>query len=62
MIVAFEDANGTKWVFGLDKPAFVSALVAGTGATFADRSGYEVTISTQELEPEFTIDASLLPA
>jgi|14_taG_2_1085336.scaffolds.fasta_scaffold05616_2 hypothetical protein len=62
MIVAFEDANGTKWVFGLDKPAYVSALVAGSGSTFDARSGYEVTLSTQELEPEFTIDSALLPA
>lgn len=62
MIVAFEDANGEYWVFGLDKGAFTSAAQAATGATFADRNGYELTISSQEMEPAFTIDSALIIA
>lgn len=62
MIVAFEDANGSYWVFGLDKGAFTSAATATTGATMADRNGYEITLSSQELTPAFTIDSSIVVA
>ena len=62
MIVAFEDANGEYWVFGLDKGAFTSAAQATTGATFDSRNGYELTLSSQELTPAFTIDVALLVA
>ena len=62
MVVAFEDANGTYWAFGLDKGAFVSAAQASTATTFADRNGYELTLSSQELTPAFTIDSSLIIA
>ena len=62
MIVAFEDANGTHWVFGLDKGAFTSAATASTGTTFDARNGYELTLSSQELEPAFTIDSTIIVA
>lgn len=61
MIVAFVDANGTAWVFGLEKGAFTSAANAVTGATFADRNGYEITISSQETVPAYVLDATLVP-
>jgi hypothetical protein len=62
MIVAFEDANGEYWVFGLDKGAFTSAHTATTATTYADRNGYEITLSSVELTPAFTIDSTLLVA
>ena len=62
MICAFEDANGEYWVFGLDKGCFTSAATATTGTTFDARSGYELTISSQELTPAFTIDSALIIA
>ena len=62
MIVAFEDANGTYWVFGLDKGVFTSAATATTGATFADRNGFEITLSSQELEPAYTVDSTIIVA
>ena len=62
MIVAFEDANGEYWVFGLDKGCFTSSATASTGTDFASRNGYELTISSQELTPAFTIDSALLIA
>jgi len=62
MICAFEDANGEYWVFGLDKGVYTSAATAATGATFADRNGYEMTLSSQEMVPAFTIDSALLEA
>ena len=61
MIVAFVDANGSAWVFGLEKGAFTSAANAVTGATFADRNGYEITISSQETVPAYVLDATLVP-
>ena len=62
MIVAFEDANGVYWTYGLDKGCFTSALTATTGTDFASRNGYELTISSQEQVPAFTIDSTLLIA
>ena len=61
MIVAFVDANGSAFVFGLEKGAFTSAANAVTGSTLGDRNGYEITISSQETEPAYVLDASLLP-
>ena len=62
MIVAFEDANGTFWVFGLEKGVYTSSATAATGATFADRSGYTVVLTSQELNPAFTIDGAIIVA
>lgn len=62
MIVVFEDANGTYWTFGLDKGAYTSAHTATTASTFADRNGYEITLSSVELTPAFTIDSSIVVA
>jgi hypothetical protein len=62
MIVAFEDANGVYWVFGLSKGVYTSSATAATGATFADRNGYTVVLTSQEVNPAFTIDAALIVA
>ena len=62
MIVAFEDENGQFWAFGLDKNAYLTSSTASTGVALADRNGYEVVISTQELEPAWTIDSSVVVA
>lgn len=62
MIVAFEDANGEYWVMGLDKGCFTSAAQASTGTSFSDRNGYELTVSTQEFVPAYTIDSALIEA
>ena len=62
MIVAFEDANGTYWVFGLDKGAFTSSATAATGQTFDARNGYEIVLSSAELTPAFTVDSSIVVA
>ena len=62
MIVVFEDANGVYWIFGLDKGVYTSSATAATGATFADRNGYTVVLTSQEVNPAFTIDAALVVA
>ena len=62
MIVVFEDANGVYWVFGLSKGVYTSSATAATGATFADRNGYTVVLTSQEVDPAFTIDAALVVA
>ena len=62
MLIAFEDANGTYWVFGLDKGAFTSAASATTGTAFSDKNGYDITLSSVELTPAFTIDSSIVVA
>lgn len=61
MIVAFTDANGTSWVFGLQKGAYTSAANAVTGSDFASRNGYEITLSSQETEPAYVLDPALVP-
>lgn len=61
MIVAFTDANGTSWVFGLSKGVYTSAANAVTGSDFSSRNGYEITLSSQEKEPAYVLDPTLVP-
>ena len=61
MIVAFIDANGLAFVFGLEKGAYLSAANATTGATMADRNGYSLTITSEETVPAYVLDATLVP-
>ena len=62
MIIAFEDANGTFWMFGSSKGGYTSALTTETGADYASKNGYSVTLSATELEPVYTIDSSIVVA
>lgn len=61
MIVAFIDANDQAFVFGLEKGVYTSAAETTTGATFADRNGFSITLSSQETSPVFLLDATLVP-
>ena len=62
MIVSFEDANGVYWVYGMDKGVYTSSATAATGQTFADRNGYTVVLTSQEVNPAFTLDAAVIVA
>jgi hypothetical protein len=62
MIVAFEDENSEFWVMGLEKACYLTSSTATTGTAMADRSGYTVVITTQELQPAWTIDSSVVVA
>ena len=45
MVIVAKDNNGKYWSIGLERGGFVSAATATSGTAFADRSGYEITLS-----------------
>ena len=60
MVVVAKDNNGKYWSIGLERGAFVSAATATSGVAFADRSGYELTISGLESAPMFEVDSAIV--
>ncbi len=62
MIVVAKDNNGTYWVIGAVRGAYLGSATATTGVLFSDRSGYELVLSSLEAQPMFTIDGSIVEA
>ena len=60
MIVIFKDNRGVYFTVGLKNGAFMSAGTATSGAAFADRSGYELTLSGIEIAPAFEVDPEII--
>lgn len=62
MVVVFKDANGKFFSVGLERGAYMSAGSATSGTAYADRNGYEITISGMEASPSFEITSTIVEA
>ena len=62
MIVVFKDANGKYFSVGLERGAYMSAGSATSGTAYADRNGYEITISGMEASPSYEITGTIVEA
>lgn len=62
MVAVAKDGNGKYWSIGLEFGAYMSAGTATSGTAYADRSGYEITISGMEKTPMFEVNGSLVEA
>lgn len=60
MVIVAKDNNGLYWSVGVERGGFVSAATGTSGTAFADRSGYELTLSGLESKPMFAVDASIV--
>lgn len=62
MVVVFKDANGKYFSVGLERGAYTTAGTATSGTAYADRNGYELTISGTEAAPSYEITGSIVEA
>ena len=62
LVVIAKDNNGVYWSIGILRGAHLTAATGTTGAGYADRAGLELTISSMEKQPMFTVDASIVVA
>ena len=62
MVVVFKDANGKYFSVGLERGAYTTAGTATSGTAYADRNGYEITISGTEAAPSYEITGSIVEA
>ena len=62
MVAVAEDGNGKYWSIGLEFGAYMSAGTATSGTAYADRNGYEITISGMEKTPSFEVDSAIVTA
>jgi len=60
MVIVAKDNNNQYWSVGVERGGFVSAATGTSGVAFADRSGYELTLSGLESKPMFSVDASIV--
>lgn len=45
MVIVAKDNNGLYWSIAIERGGYLSAATATSGTAFADRSGYELTLS-----------------
>ena len=62
MVVVIKDANGKYFSVGLERGAYMSAGSATSGTAYADRNGYEITISGMEASPSYEITGTIVEA
>jgi|TARA_R110000744_G_scaffold7193_6_gene24688 hypothetical protein len=62
MVAVAKDGNGKYWSVGLEFGAYMSAGTATSGTAYADRNGYEITISGMEKTPMFEVTGSIVQA
>ena len=60
MIAVAKDANGKCWSIGIERGAYMTAGTAVSGVAYADRNGYEITISGLEAAPMYEVTASIV--
>lgn len=62
MVVVFKDNNGKYFSVGLERGAFTSAGTSVSGTAYADRNGYEITISGTETAPAYEVTSTIVEA
>jgi hypothetical protein len=60
MIAVAKDANGNYWSIGIERGAYMTAGTSVSGVAYADRNGYEITISGMESQPMFQVTGSIV--
>ena len=60
MICVAKDNNGKYWSIGIERGAYMSTGTAVSGVSYADRSGYEISISGMEASPSYEVTASIV--
>lgn len=53
--IAVKDNNGTAWLFGYTRGMDMTAANSTSGTNYEDRSGYTLTFTGMEPEPEMAI-------
>lgn len=62
MIAVAKDSNGKYWSIGISRGAYMTAGTSVSGVSYADRSGYEITISGLEKDPMYEVTGSIVEA
>lgn len=62
MVAVAKDNNGKYFSIGLEFGCYMSAGSATSGTAYADRNGYEVTLSGMEKTPMFEVNGSIVEA
>ena len=62
MVAVAKDANGNYWSIGIERGAYMTAGTAVSGVAYADRNGYEITISGMEAAPMYAVTGSIVEA
>lgn len=60
MLVVVEDANGLRWVYGMDTPVEASAGTAATGTNATDGNNYTITLSDESESFPYELDESVV--
>jgi len=60
LLVVVKDGNGLFWSVGVTRGAEVSAGTVGTGTSYGDRNGGEITITGLEPEPSYECVAAFV--
>jgi hypothetical protein len=60
LVAVAKDGNGKYWSIGIERGAYMSAGTAVSGVSYADRNGYELTISGMEKQPMFEVKDTIL--
>jgi hypothetical protein len=60
MVVVIKTNDGKYFSIGLEKGAFLGSMTATTGTAYADRAGYELTISGIELTPSYEVTSTIV--
>ena len=62
MVIVAKDANGKYWSVGIEKGGYMVSGSSLTGATYADRNGYEIVIGGMENKPCFEVPSKIVEA
>jgi len=62
MVVVFKDNVGKYFSVGVERGAYMTAGTAVSGTAYADRNGYEITVSGAEASPSFEVTGSIVEA
>lgn len=62
MVVVFKDNVGKYFSVGVERGAYMTAGTSVSGTAYADRNGYEITVSGAEASPSFEVTGSIVEA
>jgi|TARA_R110000744_G_C19288348_1_gene554393 hypothetical protein len=62
LIVVAKDNNGLFFSIGIERGAYMTAGTSVSGVAYADRNGYELTITGMEKDPMYTVLSSIIEA
>ena len=60
LAIIVKDNNGVYWGLGFQSYAEGQSMVANTGTSFGDRSGYEIELMAKEAETPFEVSAATI--